>query len=223
MAISVVVFDVNETLSDMGPMGGRFVEVGAPEHLAAQWFAGVLRDGFALAAAGGQQPFAVLADEGLRGLFAGLPLNRSVDDAVAHVLAEFSALDLHPDVAAGVRALRGRGLRLVTLTNGAAQVADRLLADAGLRGEFERLLSVEDAGAWKPNPAAYAYAASRCGVDPTQMLLVAVHPWDIDGAARAGMATGWVNRSDGSYPGYFRDPTYVGATIGAIADALPSV
>ncbi len=222
MAISVVVFDVNETLSDMGPMAVRFAEVGASEHLSAQWFSGVLRDGFALAAAGGQQPFSVLAAEGLRGLFAGLPLNRPVDDAVAYVLAGFSALDLHPDVAAGVRALRRRGLRLVTLTNGAAQVAGRLLADAGLHGEFEMLLSVEDAGAWKPAPPAYAYAASRCGVDPTQVLLVAVHPWDIDGAARAGMATGWVNRSDGPYPSYFRDPTYVGATIGAIAAALPS-
>ena len=53
------------------------------------------------------------------------------------------------------------------------------------------------------------------------MLLVAVHPWYIDGAARAGMATGWVNRSNRPYPGYFRDPTYVGATIGDPAAALP--
>lgn len=83
------------------------------------------------------------------------------------------------------------------------------------------LMSVEDAGAWKPAPAAYAHAARRCGVDPAQMLLVAVHPWDIDGAARAGMATGWVNRSSRPYPGYFRDLTYVGATIGDIAAALP--
>ena len=42
---SVVVFDFNETLSDMEPMAQRFAHVGAPEHLAELWFATVLRDG----------------------------------------------------------------------------------------------------------------------------------------------------------------------------------
>ena len=58
---NVIVFDVNETLSDMAPLAGRFAEVGAPELLARVWFAALLRDGFALAAAGGKEPFARLA------------------------------------------------------------------------------------------------------------------------------------------------------------------
>lgn len=79
----------------------------------------------------------------------------------------------------GVRLLREAGLRLVTLSNGSAGVADRLLAQAGIRGEFEHLLSVEHAPAWKPAPAAYAYAARACSAPIGQMLLVGVHPWDI--------------------------------------------
>jgi hypothetical protein len=39
---SVIVFDVNETLSDMSPMAGRFADIGAPEHLAKLWFATLL-------------------------------------------------------------------------------------------------------------------------------------------------------------------------------------
>ena len=54
---SVIVFDVNETLSDMAPLAGRFAEVGAPELLARTWFAALLRDGFALAASGGKEPY----------------------------------------------------------------------------------------------------------------------------------------------------------------------
>ncbi len=42
-------------------------------------------------------------------------------------------------------------------------------------------------------------------------MLVAVHPWDIEGAARAGLATAWINRTGGRYPAYFR-PAYVQAT-----------
>ena len=59
-------FDVNETLSDMAPMAAQFAEVGAPEPAARLWFAALLRDGFALAAAGGNEPFARLADGALR-------------------------------------------------------------------------------------------------------------------------------------------------------------
>jgi 2-haloacid dehalogenase len=43
----LIVLDVNETLSDMAPMGQRFADVGAPPLLAKVWFASLLRDGFA--------------------------------------------------------------------------------------------------------------------------------------------------------------------------------
>lgn len=203
----VVVFDVNETLSDLGPMGGRFTEVGAPPELSRVWFAGVLRDGFALTAVGACEPFAMLAADGLRTVLHGVPLNRDVDAAVDHVMGGFAELRVHPDVPDGIRALRAAGHRLVTLTNGAAQVADRLLTGAGVRDEFERLLSVDDAGVWKPAEGAYAYAARTCGVEPAEMLLVAVHPWDIDGAQRAGLQAAWVNRTGTPYPSCFTAPT----------------
>ncbi len=54
---SVVVFDVNETLSDLTPMGQRFADVGVPEWTAKVWFASLLRDGFALTAAGTTERF----------------------------------------------------------------------------------------------------------------------------------------------------------------------
>ena len=39
----VIVFDVNETLSDMAPMASRFADVGAPGLLARVWFSTLLR------------------------------------------------------------------------------------------------------------------------------------------------------------------------------------
>ena len=216
----VIVFDVNETLSDMSAMAARFTDVGAPGHLAQSWFAGVLRDGFALTVAGRSERFATLAAGGLRSVLRAEPINRSLDSAVEHVLAAMMGLDVHPDVPAGVRGLAARGLRLVTLSNGSAEVAERLLARAGVRAEFERLLSVEQAGSWKPARRAYAYAAGECEVELEQMLLVAAHPWDIDGAARAGMGTAWVNRSGADYPDHFTPPRHEVAALGELADRL---
>ena len=113
-------------------------------------------------------------------------------------------------------------MRLVTLSNGSADVAGRLLAKAGIRGEFEHLLSVEDADAWKPAPAAYAYAARACTVPIGQMLLVAVHPWDIHGAHQAGMRTGWITRQPAHYPGYFSAADLHAPDLSALARQILS-
>lgn len=215
-----VAFDVNGTLSDLSPMAERFAAVGAPAHLARLWFAGTLRDGFALAAAGASAPFARIAAAVLRSLLERERLDRPLDEAAAHVLSGFGELAVHPDVPAGVRALRGLGLPLYTLSNGAAEVAERLLERAGLTGEFERFLSVENAPAWKPAPAAYAYAARECARPPRELMLVAVHPWDIDGAARVGLSTGWLNREGGSYPEHLRRPTVSARSLAELAQAL---
>ncbi len=200
---TVIVFDVNETLSDLAPMADRFADIGVERYLAAQWFAMLLRDGFALTAAGGSEKFAVLGEQTLRTLLSGRALDRDLAAAVGHVMDGFRALPVHPDVPGGVRSLRTAGYRLVTLTNGSTAAADRLFTRAGIGGEFDALLSVEDAGAWKPARRAYEYAAMRCDVELIDLLLVAVHPWDIDGAARAGLSTAWVNRAGDPYPAFW--------------------
>lgn len=217
---SVIVFDVNETLSDMSPLSARFVEVGAPAYLARVWFATLLRDGFALAAAGGRAEFSVIGAEILRGVLRDVAVTRSLSDAVRHVMDGFETLSVHPDIADGILDLKQAGLRLVTFSNGSAQVAESLLTRAGLRGDFEALLTVEDAPAWKPVRSAYQYAAEACGVKPSDLLLVAVHPWDIHGAARAGLQTAWLNRTGEDYPSFFAAPDHTIATLGELAPRL---
>lgn len=217
---SVVIFDVNETLSDLAPMTARFQDVGGSPHLAVTWFAGVLRDGFALTAVGASDSFARIAAENLRVNLHGVPLNRDLDNAVAHILEGFRGLPVHADVPDGVRALSDLGIRLVTLSNGAASVAEGLLGRAEIRGHFERILTVEDAGIWKPAPGAYTYALEQCAVDAEDAMLIAVHPWDIDGASRAGLATAWINRRGGPYPAHFEGPDLAVESITALADQL---
>jgi 2-haloacid dehalogenase len=217
---AVILFDVNETLSDMSPMASGFVDVGAPAHLAATWFAALLRDGFALTAAGGTAPFAQLGVGVLRASLANLPLNRTLDEAIEHIMGGFDELTVHHDVLDGIPALAALRTRLLTLSNGAATVAQRLLERAGIREHFEMLLSVEDAGVWKPAPGAYAYAAQQCGVEPVDLMLVAVHPWDIDGAHRAGLDTAWINRTGATYPDYFARPTLQATSMRHLAKLL---
>lgn len=219
--MTVLVFDVNGTLSDLSPLATRFSEVGAPGHLATTWFASVLRDGFALAAAGGFAPFSAVADGALRDVLSGVPTALEMDAAVEHVMAGFSELGLHPDVPDGIRALAQRGLRLVTLSNGSADVAERLLSASGIRDAFSALLSVDDARVWKPAAGAYAHAARVCAVDPGELLLVAAHPWDVDGASRAGLRTAWVDRDGAPYPPHFLAADDTVRSLEGLVDCVP--
>ncbi|CCQ17934.1 Haloacid dehalogenase, type II [Rhodococcus sp. AW25M09] len=216
----LIVFDVNETLSDMTPMADRFVDVGASPDMSSLWFANLLRDGFALAAAGAASSFAEIGSGLLRVMLSGTDLDRSVDDAVEHIMSGFVGLEPHPDVAQGVEALTSLGIRVVTLSNGSTRVAESLLESAGVRKNFETLLSVDAAGAWKPAARAYRYTLDTCGVDPADAMLVAVHPWDIDGAHRAGLATAWINRNGAVYPPYFRAPDVEATSLVQLASRL---
>ena len=123
---SVLLFDVSETLSDLSPLGDRFVDVGAPDHLTRTWLATLLLDGMALTAARAQAHFGQLAIGTLRSSLTGLALNRPVDEAIAHIMAGFDELGVHSDVPAGLPALAALGPRLVTLTNAEASVSERL-------------------------------------------------------------------------------------------------
>jgi 2-haloacid dehalogenase len=201
-------------------MAGRFEDVGAPGHLAKTWFTGLLRDGFALTAVDASTSFARIAGESLKVTLHGVSLNRDTESAVAHVMDGFAGLEVHPDVSDGVRAMSDLGIRLVTLSNGAASVAEALLERAGVQDHFEMFLSVEDAGIWKPAAGAYAYALEQCGVDPMDAVLVAVHPWDIDGASRAGLGTAWISRGGGPYPEYFEGPDLRPGSLVELAELL---
>lgn len=224
--ITTIVFDVNETLSDIGGMRQAFGDAGVRPELAPLWFTSVLRDGISLAAAGGSARFAEIGASVLAGMLhaeaqrEGAGPQPELQEATKTVLAGFTELDTHPDVAEGIRSLQASGYRLITLSNGAASVARGLLGRAGLEDAVAATLSVEDAGVWKPAADAYAHAQHHCGEPAWQQLMVAVHPWDLDGAHRAGMATAWINRTAAPYPAVMSPPDVAVSSLPELAAAL---
>ncbi len=214
--LELVVLDVNETLSDLSPMAEAFAEVGLESSEAPAWFAGVLRDAFALTVLGDNPSFAEIASAALR---VRLSATGSSDPQAAaqQVMETFTSLHPHPDVVPGLQAIAESGLRIVTLSNGSAEVARSLLQDTAAGSTIEAYLSVTDAGAWKPDARAYSYALDATSVPADRALLVAVHPWDLAGAARAGLRTAWINRSGADYPGHFPPADLVASSLVELA------
>src|SRR5436190_11991 len=90
-------------------------------------------------------------------------------------------LDLEP-----LRPRLAAGVRTATLTNGSAALAEQVLERGGVAHLLDLRMTVAEVGRWKPAPEPYRHAAWRLGVRPGQLALVAAHPWDLGGAARAG-------------------------------------
>jgi len=212
----VLVLDVNETLSDLTPMRERFEAAGLPGHSLEPWFAAVLRDGFALTAVEAPADFGMIAGEILTGQLTAAGLDAG-PETVRGVLAGFTQLKLHPDVVPGLQRLHESGIRIVTLTNGSAALSEQMFREAGLLPLLEHRLDVTKPGRWKPHRAAYEYAAEVCGVPVERMALAAVHPWDIDGAKRAGLQGWYVDRRRTPYPRMFTAPDRIGSDFEELA------
>ena len=212
--IDAVVFDVNETLFSLDRMRAAFAAAGADPGLVPLWFARTLRDGFALSAAGDYQPFAEVGVAAM-GDVAGLAPGRARE-----VFGAFRELNAHPDVESAFQRLRTADLRVATLTVGAAEVTDALLARAGLTSYVERTLSVDAVRRWKPAPDPYRYAAAELGLPPGRVALVAAHAWDCHGARRAGLRTGWVSRLAGRPSPVFEPADVSGDDLLAVVEAL---
>jgi 2-haloacid dehalogenase len=96
-----------------------------------------------------------------------------------------------PDTVPGLTALRERHI-LTPLSNGGVGMLTRLARAAGL--PFDCILSAELAGTYKPDPRVYQLVPGYFDVPPDKVLMVACHPYDLDGAARAGLRTAYIPR-----------------------------
>jgi 2-haloacid dehalogenase len=195
MALSALVFDVFGTLVDWrSAIATAFRSSGAPgdpEELADAWRARY-------------RPILDEVNEGERpwGNFDELHL-ATLDDLLAERGIELSAdarwrlvdawhrLDPWPDVRSGLDALRRQRIT-ATLSNGHLA----LLVDLARHGDlhFDCLLSAELARAYKPAAETYRTAARLLALEPDELMLVAAHPWDLQGARDAGLRTAFIDR-----------------------------
>jgi 2-haloacid dehalogenase len=212
----VIAFDVIETLFPLEPLRTRITEAGQPGHLLELWFARLLRDAFALTAAGGYRPFPEVA----AGALTAVTGNALGDREVQQIVAGFGELDPRPDAEPAVRAARDAGLRVVTLTNGSARNTGALLERAGLRQQVERVISVHEVRRWKPVPEPYRHAAAVCEVPADRVALIAAHGWDVHGARHAGLTTGWVSHLEGHFPAVFDPADVNGDDLVTVVDGL---
>src|SRR5262245_24141870 len=113
-------------------------------------------------------------------------------DEVRWLVSQIESLKPFPDVVPALERLRAAGYKLAILSNG-----DRdMLKAAGphIGFPFDHVVSVQEAGAFKPHWRTYAKACEIMGEERSSILFVANHAFDCIGAKAYGMRTAFVDR-----------------------------
>ncbi len=207
MTARVILLDVNGTLTDLAPMGAPWDRPELGERILGAAVQTAMVDALLET---GDRPFSDHLRAAVAQVAAESGLDPAGNDAAAAAAAALPAR-------AGAETALGRlveaGLRPVALTNSGAQAGAATLRRCGLERYVERVLGVDAAHTFKPHPSVYAYALETLGVAPGDTTLLATHPWDLAGAAHAGIATAWVTHGAQVWPQVFPPPDVRGATL----------
>src|SRR6202020_1492825 len=170
--LPLIVFDVNETLLDLGTMEPTFQRIFNDKSAMRLWFADLILYSAALTVAGVYVPFTdigsavmkMLADT--RGIKIGDKDKKELTD-------RFSTMPPYKEVPAALHKLRDAGFRLFTLTDNLLEVQTRQLEHGGIADLFERRFSADGVKHHKPSREAYAYFEREMGVEPSQVCMIA--------------------------------------------------
>jgi 2-haloacid dehalogenase len=215
----VCLFDVNETLLDLGALDPHFERVFGDAGVRRAWFLQLLQSALVATVTGAYADFGKIGAAALEMVAEREGVDLAEEDR-QRILGGMRDLPPHPEVAESLDRLRDAGLRLATLTNSTQQVAEAQMESSGLRGYFEQILSADAVKCLKPAPEPYRMAAESLGVEIGQVRLVAAHSWDVAGALRAGCVAAFVARPGMVLDPLVERPDVVGSDLREVADRI---
>ncbi len=190
----LLIFDVNETLLDLGKLQQAVNQEFKSEFAFKQWFSLLLQYSLVDTVTGHYHDFPAIGDAGFDMLAQSLGQPARPAARKKELLRLITELPPHPDVVPGLTALQKAGFRMITLTNSPGPTVQKQMAYAQLTPFFEQLLSIDVQKRYKPHLDTYATACRQLKVAPQDTMLLAAHGWDVAGAQWAGMRSAFVAR-----------------------------
>jgi 2-haloacid dehalogenase len=112
--------------------------------------------------------------------------------AFERIMDKYLHLDLYPEAAAALAAMRGK--KLAILSNGSTDMLNALVRNSGLDRVLDATISIDTKKIFKPAPEAYSLIESVLGVPRAEVLFVSSNPWDACGAKAFGLNVAWIER-----------------------------
>jgi 2-haloacid dehalogenase len=218
------VFDVNETLLDLGALDTHFERIFGDASVKGDWFKQVLQSALVATIIGqtGDTDFGRMARIALE--MTALRRKVSLTDADRQaILGAMLNLPPHPEVPDALQKLKDAGIRMAALTNSSQTAANAQLSNAELAPFFDRIMSVQSCGKFKPAIEVYQMAADVLDESPENLWMVAAHDWDIAGAQNAGWNGAFVARPDMVVAPQVRQPEIIGKDMAQVVEQLLNI
>ena len=138
-------------------------------------------------------------------------------DEIRYLVGEIEKLKPFPEVPEALDRLRSK-YKLVVLSNGDPDMLET--AKKHHKISFDRVISVAEAGSFKPHVATYTKAAELVGLKLDQILFVANHAFDCIGAKSAGMRAAFIDRRSRPFGITPYQPDILVPTMKDLADAI---
>ncbi|GAC1701160.1 MAG: haloacid dehalogenase type II [Candidatus Limnocylindrales bacterium] len=138
-------------------------------------------------------------------------------EEVRYLVGCIERLRPFPDAPAALARLKTR-YKIVVLSNGDPDMLEAAKPHHGI--PFDRIISVAEAGSFKPHVVTYTTAAELIGVRVDEVLFVANHAFDCIGAKSAGMHTAFIDRRKRPFGGTPHQPDLWVDDLASLADAL---
>jgi len=106
----------------------------------------------------------------------------------------YLTLDCFPEVPAMLERLRAAGMKTAILSNGSPRMLAAAVEGSRLGALLDAVLSVEEAGIYKPHPRVYQLATDRLGLPADWIAFQSSNAWDAHGASAFGFKVVWCNR-----------------------------
>lgn len=149
--------------------------------------------GFLRSITGRHEDFFKVTEDALT--YTAKAMNLELTDANREkLLNAYLTLKPWPDAEAGLRRLKESGMKIITIANFSEKMLRANADNAGLTGLFDKLLSTEVNGTYKPDPNAYELGMQTLGLEKEDIVFAAFGGWDAHGAKNFGYTTYWVNR-----------------------------
>jgi len=139
-------------------------------------------------------------------------------DEVRWLVSQIESLKPFADVLAALGRLRGSGYKLAILSNGDRDMLEAAKPHIGFA--FDRVISVQEAGYFKPHWKTYAKAEELLGEDRSSILFVANHAFDCIGAKSFGMRAAFIDRRKRPFGETPHQPDLIVANFAELAETL---
>lgn len=215
-----LIFDVNETLLDLQQVKDSVRKrLNGNSDTVRLWFERMLHYSMVETACHQYHNFDQIAAASLQMLASERGIELTGEEARDDISAILSAPP-HPDVVEALEAFSASGFKMAALSNSSTNGLKLQLNHAGIDHFFERQMSIETLKVYKPDRSVYEWAANQMTVSPEECLFIAAHAWDVAGAAAAGMATAFIQRSGQSLYPLSPVPQYVTKDLLELYNAL---